>query len=530
MLQIIIKKIADFCLDKNRWWVPLITGLFFALCLPPFNSDFNPLFFLFPLISFVILIPLMFFALLNPLKKAILYTFLYSFSAAMVQFYWIGFVTAEGLWHLILFGLVLISAAIGLIFLTAGMLFRMIYRTAGRLYILIFPSIWICIDLARTLTDIAFPWSFLGYSLTTYLPTAQFASITGVWGLTFLIVLGNILIFEILSSYYKNENQVQKYIHAAIFLLFMIVISVWGYSKMKRPLSGSKIKMAIIQTNIDQLHWGNNSLDTAFDITERMVHDAAKQQPELIIGPESALLCFLDRKSEYRRRVAEWVDEIRIPVLLGALHWEIAPKGSVSDYDVFNTAFLIEPGNKKTSHYNKQQLVPFSEKMPFENLMPILSRVNLGEADFKRGKDPVVFTTVGIKAAPFICYEIIFPSFVQKRLKKGANCIVAITNDGWFGKTSGPYQHANMARMRAIENRISIVRCANSGFSMFIDPYGRIQQKTKLYTRDILHGEALLKNADTFYARNGDWFLLICAFISVSGLLLSLCVSLFRKK
>jgi apolipoprotein N-acyltransferase len=214
--------------------------------------------------------------------------------------------------------------------------------------------------------------------------------------------------------------------------------------------------------------------------------------------------------------------------MLGGLHWDRAPEGAAYEYYIYNSAFFIEPF-KPLLHYNKQKLVPFSEKMPFESVIPILSRVNLGEADFMSGKDPVVFQTGGIRAAPFICYEVIFPSFVRERLKMNANVIVTITNDGWFGKTSGPYQHAAMARIRAVENRISIVRCANSGFSMFIDGYGRVSGCTKLYTRTTTYGNVLLRNADSFYVKYGDWFLILCMLIASSGLAIVLTMSIFRN-
>jgi apolipoprotein N-acyltransferase len=181
---------------------------------------------------------------------------------------------------------------------------------------------------------------------------------------------------------------------------------------------------------------------------------------------------------------------------------------------VYNTAFLIRPGDKEMYPYRKIKLVPFSEAFPFEVNFPILSRVNLGEADFHRGNEETVYTVNdSLCVAPFICYEIIYPSFVQRRLLKGANLIVHITNDGWFGRTTGPYQHAMMARMRAIENDVAIARCAITGLSMFIDPNGRVLSTTNLYERTILRGRVPVKKADTFYAKHGDWLVKLCGLI-----------------
>jgi apolipoprotein N-acyltransferase len=520
MLQIIIKNLADYIQGKNRWWIALITGCFFALCQPPINHETHWVLAPFPFLSLIVLVPLFFFAILKPLKRAMLYTYLYSFAAALVQYYWIGFVTAEGLWHLILIGLCLISATIGLMYFAAGMLFRLIYRHFSRWYIIIFPAIWVCIDYLRSIGDISFPWSLLGYSLTPVLPIAQLATITGVWGLTFLVVIGNILIFELLKHYYINENQTQKWIHVSIFGIFLIVLSIWGYNKIQKPINGSTAKVALLQGNLDQLHWGNNSLDTAFSITETMIAEAAKTKPELIVGSESQLLCYLAKRPDLSDRVLSWVDRSDIPLIIGALHWERAPEGSPYKYLVYNTAFLAEPDSLYFKSYHKMQLVPFSECMPFEQNFPILSRVNLGEADFQRGKEHTLFSINKIKTAPFICYEIIYPSFVQKRLQNGANLICAITNDGWFGKSSGPYQHAMMARMRAIENRMYLIRSANSGISMIVDPVGRVVKQTSLYTRTMLDGNVILKKGDTFYHKYGDWMIILCNIISIAALII----------
>ena len=118
--------------------------------------------------------------------------------------------------------------------------------------------------------------------------------------------------------------------------------------------------------------------------------------------------------------------------------------------------------------------MPFSEALPFQGIFPILSRVNLGQADFKSGATPVIYSIGSdIRAVPLICYEIIYPGFVRGRLTSAANLLVNVTNDGWFGKSSGPFQHAVMARQRCIENGVSLARCANSGISMLVDRCGR---------------------------------------------------------
>lgn len=449
----------------------------------------------------------------------------------MGQYYWIALDTAEGLWHLILIGLVLISAVVGLFYLLAGLLFRLTYKKMPRFYIILYPMIWVLIDYGRSLGEISFPWGFLGYSLTPILPLAQAASLTGVWGLTFIILLGNILLWEFGISCYKGSNRFQKTIHIAVFVSCLIVLSIWGAFRMrKEPEASYSAKISLLQSNLDQLSWGNNSLDSAFNITEELINLASKDTPDLMVGPESALLCYLDRQPPLRNRVLSWTSSTGIPFLFGSLQWNKAPDNSYYNYLVYNTAFLVKPDKRVLESYFKIKLVPFSEAIPFEGLFPLLSRVNLGEADFQKGKDFTVFTIDKIRAAPFICYEIIYPGFVQKRLKNDANLIVNITNDGWFGKSSGPFQHAIMARLRSIENGMQMVRCANSGISMHVDQYGRVIEKTELYKRTVLTSNCLLKSPDTLYSKWGDWIIYLFGITVVStSIILPLKQSIRRK-
>jgi apolipoprotein N-acyltransferase len=228
--------------------------------------------------------------------------------------------------------------------------------------------------------------------------------------------------------------------------------------------------------------------------------------------------------------VISWVNFIHTPLLLGGLHWDKAPKGSSYDYFVYNSAFLFQPNAQLPIIYNKIKLVPFSESLPFEGVLPILSRVNLGEADFQRGRDQTVLKiNDSVCAAPFICYEIIYPGFVRDRIKRGANLIVTITNDGWFGKTGGPFQHAAMAQMRAVENGRPMVRCANSGISMIVDKFGKVSQKTPLYVRKTLTSQIKVDASDTSYLKWGDWFVVVCAIFGIISLI-GILISLLRGK
>jgi apolipoprotein N-acyltransferase len=225
-----------------------------------------------------------------------------------------------------------------------------------------------------------------------------------------------------------------------------------------------------------------------------------------MVLPESALLCYLVRRAAYYRRVRGWVDSTKTPLILGSLHWEKPPRDSYYDYWPYNTAFCVTSQSRDFAAYYKMRLLPFSEAMPFEARVPILSRVNLGESDFRSGAEPVVFDVApGVRAGPFICYEMIFPALVRQRVRLGANLLVNITNDGWFGRSTAAFHHATMARMRCIENGVAMARCANSGVSMCVDPFGRVLGATRLYTRTILTREVPVGRIPALYTRLGDW-------------------------
>ncbi|MBD3344030.1 MAG: apolipoprotein N-acyltransferase [Chitinivibrionales bacterium] len=530
MLQIILNKIKLFYSAKNRWWVPLVAGLMYGITLPPFNHHTHPLLFPFPFFSFIVFIPLFFFATQQSLKRSVIHSYLFGITASLAQFYWIANVVAEGLWHLILIGLGLMSLVVGLNYLAAGVLFRFTTRRFGNFAYLLFPSLWVMIEYFRSITEIAFPWALLGYSVAPVLPLAQLSSVIGVYGFSFLLMLGNMVLWRLIKGI-DNGGLKKRILWApVIFAAGILIVSVGGSLRLARaPESEKSLKVGLLQTNINQNQWGNRSLDTSFAITESLTYKAAEQDPDLIILPESALLCYLPRRRSLKDRVYAWRDSVKIPMIIGTLNWEPAPKNSYYRRFVYNAALYLDSTGSDFDLYYKIKLVPFSEAMPFEHIVPILSRVNLGEADFMRGKEYSLFEIEGnYKAAPFICYEIIFPGFVRKRIAEGASLLINITNDGWFGRSSAPFHHAAMARMRCIENGIPLARCANSGISMIVDQYGRVREKTGLYERGVLVGEVPLGHRPTFYTRFGDWPVVFSFLVILVGL--GLLINSMRRK
>jgi apolipoprotein N-acyltransferase len=172
------------------------------------------------------------------------------------------------------------------------------------------------------------------------------------------------------------------------------------------------------------------------------------------------------------------------------------------------------PGRGVVAKYDKMHLVPFGERIPYDDVFPVLKRVNFGEADFERGREPVVFQIDDKRFGVLICFESIFPELVRSFKTGGADFILNITNDEWFGRSAAPYQHAYMAVFRAVENRISVARCANTGISMLIDPWGRITLESGVFTREALAGTIEVVETDTFFSRHG--FLLLWPVVGIA--------------
>jgi apolipoprotein N-acyltransferase len=214
-------------------------------------------------------------------------------------------------------------------------------------------------------------------------------------------------------------------------------------------------------------------------------------------------------------RLLGFGDSLGIPILTGVpeVIWK---NGRPQD---FNRAVLLQAGRVAPETYDKIRLVPFSERLPFLDLLPVLRRVDLGQAEFTPGSHPTVFEVSGIPFSVIICFEAIFPDLVRRFIGEGARLLVNITNDTWFGRTPAPYVHAAMAAFRAVEVGTPVARCANSGVSMLVDSRGRVLRQTALFRPAIVVGTLNLRQEATFYARHGDYFPLLCfLLLGVTGL------------
>ncbi len=504
----------------------ITAGLATALAQPPFDITLSTIFAPFPLLSFVIFLPLLFLSAKFPTKRALTGAYLFGLGASLAQFSWIANVNMENERAAIIGGMCLLAALFALQWLLLGAIWRRIDRTYGWLSIILFPSIWTIFDWLRTLGEMSFPWGFAGYNLTGILPFAQLASLTGVWGLTWFVVAVNVILFRLIDK--KESAGLAKWIPIVCAVLVFAAVFIWGTYRISHADKTAMAKIALMQNNMDQGHWdARHSLDSALARSRDMINSVASVKPALVVFPESGIYCYYATNAKALCEIRRWINTLKVPIAFGSLHYERAPVNPYYKYSVYNSVFVETP-DSAVQRYDKIRLVPFSEALPFTGAFPILSRVNLGQSDFSRGKHESILSVHGIPGgvAPVLCYEITYPDFIRHRAVNGAGLILNLTNDGWFGHSSAPFQHAAMSRMRSIENGLPQARCANSGISFCCDAVGRMYGKTELFKRVVLTTDLPMTGINTIYRKFGDWFPLLCAMLS----LLSIMSVFIRRK
>jgi len=395
-------------------------------------------------------------------------------------------------------------------------LFNQIQKRLGLKAIFFLPFLWVGMEYLRSLGEIGFPWLNLAYTQTYYLELIQYASFTGVWGVSFWVILLNVLVFLVI----KNFQSLRKvFLLAGIFVILLILPYIHGKSVIPEQKQKKDVRVALLQGNIPpDVKWHPDSLDYNFEVYAGMSKAAASEGVDLIVWPETASPCYLTHEPLYFDWVQSLAESLNIHLLVGSNEYKILGDQS---YVYYNSALFFRPGANFPDSYYKLQLVPFSERIPFRDKVHIVDKIQLGTADFSPGQELVIFDHPKGRFATLICFEIAFPNLVREFVERGAEFLINITNDAWFGKTHGPFQHTRMVIFRAIENRVSIARCANTGISMFVDPYGRTSGVSPIFVRKNVVGEISLKNRKTFYTVNGNWFALGCSFFSLGILGLS---------
>lgn len=399
-------------------------------------------------------------------------------------------------------------------------------------YLIAVPFVWTAIEYVKSIGDLGFPWLPLAHTQTYYLTLIQYASYTSVYGVSFWVVSLNVLL---LALWRFRENKRAVIGLSILLLLFFVTPYLYSLAIMPRTEEPrEQIRVGLVQGNVDPYQkWENDFVEQNFQLYEKLSRAAAKDKPRVVIWPETAATTWLCREDKNTQRLRQLAREIEAPILTGIPDCVFLSNGKAL---TFNAAALIYGDDRPIPAYAKMHLVPFGERVPFEDEIPFfkewLAKLEMGEGNWSPGSEIKLFALTppgNNPAAPakhlatVICFESIFPEEVAAFVRKGADLLVVITNDAWFGRpyvpfwlSGGIYQHAQIAIFRAIENRISIARCANTGITMTIDPYGRIRKQAPLFQEAVLEDDLALRQETTFFTRHGHVFVHAVSFIAAA--------------
>jgi apolipoprotein N-acyltransferase len=394
-----------------------------------------------------------------------------------------------------------------------GAVLVVVVSRLGRRALLAAPAVWVATELARTLFGGGFPWALVGYTQVPVLPIAQFASLVGVYGLSALVVAVNAAL-----AYGVLERGREGWRAVLVTLAVVLGVALWGGARLRDGhllRSGRPLTVGLVQGNVAQdLKWDPRLEDEILEKYLRATHGAVKRGAGLVLWPESATPFYFEEHVK-GQRIRQLARDTQAWLLIGSDEFERgAPPVS------YNAAFLVGPDGRTRGVYRKVHLVPFGEYVPLRRLLFFAAPLVENVSDFMPGRDVVTLPFAGgARLSTAICYEVVYPALIRDGVEQGSELLTTITNDAWFGRSSAPWQHFDMAAMRAIEQGRYLARAANTGVSGFVDPYGRVLDRSSLFTDEVLVHEVRLIDERTWYARLGD--VAAWASVAITGLVLA---------
>jgi apolipoprotein N-acyltransferase len=427
--------------------------------------------------------------------------------------------------------MLLLTAYLGLyvgIYSAGVVWFRMLMPRYG---LFAAPCLWVTLELLRTYVLSGLPWSLLGYSQYRQLDVIQIADHLGVYGVSFLIVLSNVALAELylwLMPLFRGFRPARLPWELVTTAAMLVSLS-WAYSTSliaSETMEHSKatLQVGVVQPNIDQaVKWDQAFREETLRRYDRLT-ESFGYGVDLVVWPEAATPFIYEREPVYQLQLVAMANRASAPLLFGspAVRFDQERKPFL-----LNSAYLLSPDGELLGRYDKQHLVPFGEYIPLKSsLLFFLEKMVEGIGDFQAGPGPTILSfqlkesdgvapARRVKFGVVICYEVIFPDLVRRIAGSGAEFLVTITNDAWFGDSSAPAQHFSMVVFRSVENHLAFARAANTGISGFIDPFGRIIVASPTFTQTALQAEIPVRQTKTFYSRHGDVFAYGCMLISL---------------
>lgn len=492
----------------------LIRDVFFALlaagllilAFPPF--DLTPL-------AWFALVPL-FVAIRNRSPKAALgLSFLTGIGFFMGVTHWINIIDGVK-WTDFLLAASYLASYFGLF----GLLSALLSRRYEWLYPFTAPVVWVSVEYFRSnFFFLALPLALLGHSQYLNPPLIQISSITGHYGVSFLLVMVNATLSDLIVSWTGTKGSVlrpSKVLQASVVALLVGLSALYGLVAMSGDPPGDQFRITVIQGNIPvERKWSPELQVSNLNKHVQLTRDAAAStQASLIAWPESTV------QGPLLSAVTDLARDVKTHLVVGSSHRPKMQPGESRKPKRLNSAFLISPTGRLEGQYSKIQLFPFGEYLPYVDAAPWPSRWT-SMANYTPGTELTLFNLSGTKFAVLICWETFFPDLFRRFVDRGARLIVNISDEAWFGETAAPYHFVAMSVFRAVENRISIARAANTGISGFVDPYGRLigtvrNSERQIFVDGYLTRDIPLSRRKTFYTRYGDLFAYLNVLLTIS--------------
>jgi apolipoprotein N-acyltransferase len=404
----------------------------------------------------------------------------------------------------------------------AAMVMARLISQGGRAAIFFAPAAWVATEYLRGFFFGGFPWVPLGNSQVTMLAVAQVASVFGVYGLSALVALVNAAIaFALVTT---GRSRVIAVATTAVLLVGVAAWGSWRVADGSLTREGTTLRVGLIQGNVPQSEKLNPTPQSSrriFTSYLAMTRDAVRRGAEYVIWPESSTPFTFGHDAVGEAALRDLAREVGVPILFGSD--QIVAEPELRQY---NAAFLLNPDGETAAVYRKIHLVPFGEFIPLQEWLTFVAPLVKRYLPFDPGDRVVMLPVNGHPTSTAICYEVVFPSLMRDAVLQGSELLTTVTNDGWYGTSSAPYQHFEMASMRAIEEGRYMARSANTGISGVVDPYGRVVQASAIFEQVGLVAEVRLLNGRTIYSQIGD----VIAYVGMALTVIALIVVRPRTK
>lgn len=392
----------------------------------------------------------------------------------------------------------LLAAYLALYPALTALIVRWSVERAGLAGLALAPFAWVATEYLRGTLFGGFPWVPLGNSQVALLPVAQVASVAGVWGLSGVVAAVSAALAYALHL--DGVRRVRVLGATAACLTVLVAWGTWRVADGTWTREGPVVRVGLVQGNIAQADkWKASESRRIFTTHLAMTRDVVRRGAEFVIWPESSTPFMYEEDEPGRQAIVDVVRELRTPLLFGTEQLQRGARPRL-----YNAAYLIAPSGDTAAVYHKMRLVPFGEYVPMKQVLSFVSPLVERMLDFSAGESVTLLPVGGLPVSTAICYEVVYPWLAREAVAQGSQLLTTITNDGWYGQSSAPYQHFDMAAMRAIEQGRYLARAANTGVSGVIDPYGRVLARSAIFEEIGLVHPVRLLTRRTIYSQVGD--------------------------